>query len=263
MQKDYFGYDKQSESYDAFRPKYPNDLISKLASLALNKKVALDVGTGTGILAYPLSLVFDKIIAIDSSEKQLKIPQEKYSHISKMIFKIGDAHKLIDSLEHNEKVDLITVGQAFHWFDKDLFLSSCKSVLNTDGVVALCGYNMFKIINNSELQEVVDIFYNKVKPYFKCNRTTLELEYQDIDFDGLKQEHFNYEYRKESELESLLNYLDTFSAYRLYKEMFEKENGYIDPLEELKLNIKKIDPNNKISNIEVSTMFFLKALYFK
>jgi ubiquinone/menaquinone biosynthesis C-methylase UbiE len=263
MQKDYFGYEKQSESYDAFRPKYPNDLISKLASLTLNKKVALDVGTGTGILAYPLSSVFDKVVAIDSSEKQLKIPQEKYSHISKLIFKIGDAHKLIDSFDKNEKVDLITVGQAFHWFDKDLFLSSCKSVLNSDGVVALCGYNMFKILNNSELQKVVDIFYDKVKPYFKCNRTTLELEYQDIEFDVFKQEHFNFEHIRKSDLDSLLNYLDTFSAYRVYKETFENENNYIDPLVELKLNINKIDPENKIGSIEVSTMFFLKALYFK
>lgn len=256
--KDFFGYENQSQNYDLFRPQYPQELINSILSQSKNKNLAVDVGTGTGIIAYPLSFQYKKVIGVDISEKQLEIPIQKYKNIENLKFSLCESEKLETILDKNS-VDAIIVAQAYHWFNKREFFESCEKVLNKDGIICLCGYNMF-IVNDNALSSAVSDFYKIVKPYFKCNRETLENEYNDQEFLGYENKHYQFQLNRTVSINDILFYFDTFSAYRLYVEERRniEKNDFIDPLEKFKGIVNSLGYGNKI--IQITTPFFLKVL---
>jgi len=64
--KDYFS--DKSEDYSKFRPQYPAELFSYLASVTPHHQCAWDCATGSGQAALGLTHHFSKIIAIDASQ---------------------------------------------------------------------------------------------------------------------------------------------------------------------------------------------------
>lgn len=46
----------------------------------------------------------------------------------------------LEKAPDNLKFDLITVGQALHWFNVDKFLQNSKEMLTKDGRLAVLGY---------------------------------------------------------------------------------------------------------------------------
>ena len=71
--KDHFS--KQAVDYAKFRPSYPQKLFAYLGSIAPNRQLAWDCGTGSGQAAVALASVFDRVIATDASEKQISNAQ--------------------------------------------------------------------------------------------------------------------------------------------------------------------------------------------
>jgi methylase of polypeptide subunit release factors len=67
--KDHFS--RQASDYAKFRPGYPQELFDYLGSIAPNRQVAWDCGTGSGQAAVGLASVFRCVIATDASEKQI------------------------------------------------------------------------------------------------------------------------------------------------------------------------------------------------
>ena len=68
--KDHFS--SESPNYARFRPRYGRELFAYLASLVSNHRLAWDCATGNGQAAIPLSEFFDRVIATDASEEQIK-----------------------------------------------------------------------------------------------------------------------------------------------------------------------------------------------
>ena len=54
-------------------------------------------------------------------------------------------------------MDLVTVAQALHWFDKDLFYAECQRILRKGGVLAAYGYGVGELSN-----ETANADYKKV-----------------------------------------------------------------------------------------------------
>ena len=71
--KDHFS--KQAADYAKFRPSYPQKLFAYFGSIAPNRQLAWDCGTGSGQAAVALASVFDRVIATDASEKQISNAQ--------------------------------------------------------------------------------------------------------------------------------------------------------------------------------------------
>lgn len=104
-------FDQGAASYAQYRPEYPPELyrtILQHAKLA-SRKTAVDIATGSGQAAKDLAQYFDSVIALDSSEAQLKHAPE----LAKVTFQQGQAE---DTKLDSASVDLLTVAQALHWW---------------------------------------------------------------------------------------------------------------------------------------------------
>jgi SAM-dependent methyltransferase len=119
--------------YAACRPSPPRDFLQYLSRLAPSQTCAWDCGTGNGQVAIPLAEFFSSVVATDQSNEQIgrarKVPNVRYH--------VADAGR---SGIPSGSVDLVTVGQAVHWFPLEGFYLEVSRVLKPGGLVALWCY---------------------------------------------------------------------------------------------------------------------------
>lgn len=132
----YDKFTKKALLYDKYRPKYSEKLIDYLYNNVgfSSESVIADIGAGTGILSEEFLKRGSKVICVEPNNKMLEQARQK-------MFKYRN-FSYINSFAENtmideSTVDAITVGQAFHWFDKKKFLEECKRILIDDGNVVL------------------------------------------------------------------------------------------------------------------------------
>lgn len=134
--KDHFS--NHSGRYAAFRPTYPNELLSFLTENSPDKICAWDCATGNGQVAKFLASEFQSIYASDPSGAQLENAQQADN--------INYQRELAEDCSlPDESVSLITVGQALHWFDHTLFVEQARRVLVEGGVLAIWSYGSARI----------------------------------------------------------------------------------------------------------------------
>ncbi len=123
--KNFFAYQTAAERYAKSRPYFHPLVIGKIKEfLQLQELVAqaLDVGCGTGRSTVALTAIAKQVIGTDVSKEMLaQAPSD--SHIQ-YLEAPAEALPLPDS-----SFDLITVSLAFHWFDRDRFLSEAHRLL--------------------------------------------------------------------------------------------------------------------------------------
>ena len=219
-------FSSHSPDYSRYRPSYPKELFSFLRKLCQNQDRAWDCGTGNGQVAGELSNFFEQVYATDISINQLsQAIQKENIHYFKQ-----PAEKTSFS---DGSFDLITVGQAVHWFDFDKFYTQVKRVLKKDAVIALFGYSLFR--SDPETNEIIQNFYhNIIGPYWSPERRFLEERYQTIPFPFKEIEAPDFEMKQQWSFERLTGYLNTWSAVKSY----EHEKGG-NPVELIKNDLFK------------------------
>ena len=118
----------KADLYEKYRPSYPKELIDWLYDNTRAKTVA-DVAAARGKFTKCLTAKPWKITAVepnDDMRSNLKIEGVKVVN--------GTAENT--GLE-NSSVDLVTVAQAFHWFDEEKFKAECKRILKPGGRTAI------------------------------------------------------------------------------------------------------------------------------
>lgn len=155
-------------AYLAFRPSYPRWVNDKVlvyhfggkpgAPSAGRADLAVDLGCGPGISTLALLPHFDKVIGIDPSSKMVNaavhpdtpnLPaalkpnaqEGAQGRLGKLEYKQGFSEDL--AYLADESVDLITSGQAAHWFDYSRFWPELTRILKPGGSVCLYGYPDF------------------------------------------------------------------------------------------------------------------------
>lgn len=219
-------FSKQSEAYAAFRPHYPDVMISHLMAFVKNRESALDTATGNGQLAQKLSPYFEKVYATDISEKQV----EKAGKADNIIYKVERAEETTFS---DHQFDLVTVAQSIHWFDFDKFYKEIYRILKPDGIFAVLGYGLFSTNPDSD-KILMDYYHNIVGPYWDAERKYVEEMYETIPFpfEELPTEKFanNFEWT----FGQLIGYLETWSATQHYK----NANGS-DPVDQIRNELQQ------------------------
>ncbi len=104
------------EDYARYRPAYPPDLLDLLRRECglTEDSVVADVGSGTGILARLFLENGNRVIAVEPNDEMRRAGESLLSGHGRFESVTGTAEA---TTLPQSSVDLITAGQAFHWFD--------------------------------------------------------------------------------------------------------------------------------------------------
>ena len=218
-------FSQQSKVYAQFRPEYPKELFDFLGSLCKSHHLVWDCATGTGQAARSLSTLFERVIATDLSAEQIS----HASAPSNVNFKVAQAEEVVAA---NSTVDLVTVAQALHWFDLEVFYSNVKKALTPNGIFAAWGYSFFTI--NQEVDEILDPYGREfLRPYWSPKNWLLINGYKEIPFPFEKVETPEFKLTVDWNLSEVQGFLESWSATQKYKEA----HG-VNPIEKIWSSLK-------------------------
>ena len=208
-------------AYAEHRPRYPDGLFAWLASIAPRREVAWDCATGNGQAAVGIAPYFDRVVATDASAAQIAaaLPHERVE------YRVAPAEA---SGLPSATTDLVTVGQALHWFDRPTFFAEARRVLRPNGVVAAWTYGASRF-DDPRLDAAHRAFYvDEVGPYWPAERSFVETGYRDIEFPFEEIDAPSFEMETRWPLSTFIGYVGTWSAVT----RFRSARG-VDPVPEL------------------------------
>ncbi|MBN8577110.1 MAG: class I SAM-dependent methyltransferase [Cytophagales bacterium] len=229
-----------AQEYQQFRPGYPPALYQFIFQHVKNFTCAWDAGTGNGQAAHVLATRFNKVIATDISAAQLQ-----QAHQANNIFYSIGAEEIN---QPDSSIDLITVAQAFHWFEMAKFFNCVTRVAKPDGVLAVWGYGLLRI--NSIIDPYIDTFYqHRIGAYWDAERAWIDDHYRTIPFPFKKIEAPAFALSVNWSLAQLEGYFNTWSAVK----KFITVNAH-NPVDAL---IRQLQPHWQ-TDLEVTFPLFLR-----
>jgi len=189
-------FSSRVENYIKYRPSYPLEIIEFLKGkkVLVEDTVIADIGSGTGILARVFLDKGNQVYGVEPNKDMREAAEKTLQGYTNFTSLEGAAEST--GLEEN-CADLITAGQAFHWFDVEESKREFKRILKPNGNVALIwnnrgkagagfnsSYENFILKYGIDYKEVrknernVDIFFNYQKESF--------YNFQDLDFTSFR-----------------------------------------------------------------------------
>lgn len=213
--KDHFS--TQATDYREFRPSYPPELFTFLASVAPHRNLAWDCGTGNGQAAAGLAAHFARVVATDASAEQVANAQ-RHPRIEYMVA-LAEKAPLADHV-----VDLVIAAQALHWFDHDRFYAEVHRVCRPGAILTATCY--YEPSVGPEVDPILRRWEEFIRPYWTPERAWVDAGYRSIPFPFPEVPAPRFNLATESSLARLMGYLRTWSATR----QFVQKHG-TDPLE--------------------------------
>ena len=194
-------FDDRVANYIAYRPKYPAAVAEFLrAELGLSAaSVVADVGAGTGILSELLLQAGCTVFGVEPNAAMRAAAEEllKAQPNFQSIHGTAEATTLAAA-----SVDLVTAGQAFHWFDTDGARLEFQRILRPPGWVVLV-WNMRRLDATPFLRAYEELLREFGTDYTQVNCEQLPEEkiarffagdyaqrsfdnFQVFDYDGLR-----------------------------------------------------------------------------
>jgi len=124
--------------YEELRPPYPDELFRTMAGrLELSKQDALiDLGTGPGLLALGFAPYVGRITGVDPEPAMLAVARQAAER-SKQDFNLieGKAEALAEDVG---RFDVVTIGRALHWMDRDAMAALLPRLVTPEGAIVVC-----------------------------------------------------------------------------------------------------------------------------
>lgn len=220
-------FSTQARTYAAARPTYPDALFVALARLAPGRALAWDAGAGNGQASVALSRHFARVVATEPSAAQLA-QAEKRANL--------DYHQSAETapMLADGSVDLVTVAQAAHWFDRAKFYAEVKRVLRPGGVLALWAYQLSAVTPDVDAA-VLRFYQGPIDRYWPPQRRDVENGYRDFDFPFAELPFPSAAMELDWTLDQFATYLRSWSAV----ERFKKDRGF-DPVAALVEELKPL-----------------------
>jgi ubiquinone/menaquinone biosynthesis C-methylase UbiE len=206
MAKDLFS--QQAATYAGFRPGYPAALIQHILQHS-GRSSAWDCATGNGQAAILLAPHFEHVYATDISERQISNAVQA----TNIHYRVAAAE---DSGLPDGSIDLVTVAQAYHWFDFDRFEAEAKRVLKPDGRIAVWGYGLFYAKDDSFNQAVDRIYREVLGPYWDAERSWVDKHYSTVPFPFKSLPGFETTMQYTWNRSQLQGFLNSWSAVQHY-----------------------------------------------
>lgn len=203
-------FSDRAKAYALFRPTYPVELYEFILKHTSGRQKAWDVGAGNGQVACRLAANFESVLATDVSQTQLQeasqAPNITYVQASASHCPAAD-----------QTIDLITIGQALHWFPLAEFFDEVERVARPGAVLAAWGYSLCSV--SEEVDRLLKDFYrNTVGPFWDAERKWVDEHYQTMPFPNRWRERpapalsISFQWT----LDQFAGYLSTWSAVRNY-----------------------------------------------
>jgi len=164
-------------NYYTYRPEYPIEIIKILQKeirFSQNFIVA-DIGAGTGKLTKLFIENKNKVYAVEPNEEMLKKANERFKNYLNYSYVNSCAEKTL--LESNS-IDVITIGQALHWFYIPKVKKEFFRILKEPGYIVIVG-NKPSFDNKYLLKEVNELH----KKY--CYKKNNKIDHEKIPYDDL------------------------------------------------------------------------------
>jgi ubiquinone/menaquinone biosynthesis C-methylase UbiE len=232
-------FTSRAEDYAKYRPGYPVAVVEMLANECglRPESIVADVGSGTGKLSEILLANGSVVLGIE--------PNAAMRLVAETIFKDQPRFRSIDASAEattlgDASVDLITAGQAFHWFDPVKTRTEWIRILKPRSWVALVwndrqlettpflsDYEQLLVEFGTDYSEVRhDNGLPRIQQFFAGDKYTLKAfpNTQIFDFDGLRGRVRSSSYTPEPSnprFEPMMRQLET---------VFDKHqrNGYVN-----------------------------------
>ncbi len=144
-----YKFNGMANDYSKYRPNYAKESVNYLidrVQLTKNSNIA-DIGSGTGKFSRLLLDEGFKVFGVEPNDDMRQKAEYELQDRKKFISIAGTSENTTLS---DHSIDLITVAQAFHWFDTEKFLIECNRILKGTGYVAILYNNgdySAKVIN--------------------------------------------------------------------------------------------------------------------
>jgi SAM-dependent methyltransferase len=204
-------FSDRAENYLRYRPHYPKEIIPYLkteAHLSRSDTIA-DIGSGTGFLA-ELFLDNGNLVFGVEPNAEMRAAGDRYLEKAQNFITVKG------SAEHTnlpaECIEVVTVGQAFHWFDVNEFRTECQRILRGKKKIVMLIWNIRDEVSTDFSREYEKLIQNysekyneikdshgeekKVRAFFQHRPVHIQsFAYkQSLDFDALKGRYLSSSY---------------------------------------------------------------------
>ncbi len=179
-----------------------------MAALAPRHTLCWDAGTGNGQAAGGLAEHFAEVVATDASAEQIA-HATPYPGVT---YRVTPAER---SGLDDATVDLVTVGQAVHWFGLKRFYEEVRRVGAEGGAIAVWAYDLFE--PPKEVRAVISRFHARVEAYWPPERGLVARRYADLFFPFEEIPVPPVTMAAAWNLERTLGYLSTWSAAKAFQ----------------------------------------------
>lgn len=223
--RDHFAF--AASSYASYRPRYPASLFTWLASETREHERAWDCGTGSGQAAVGLAAHYGTVVATDPSLAQLSSAERARG--VEYVAMSAEASAL-----QAERVDVVTVAQALHWFDRARFFAEVDRVLRPGGLLAVWSYGLLTIEPTIDAR-LRHFYSDTLGAYWPSERALVDSGYAGIALPYPELPTPRVAMEASWTLAEVLGFLSTWSAVGRYRTAVGA-----DPLRELSTDLASV-----------------------
>jgi ubiquinone/menaquinone biosynthesis C-methylase UbiE len=194
-------FSKRADYYAKFRPRYPRGVIKILEKeMGFDKSdVVADIASGTGLLTRLFLENGNRVFAVEPNVKMRKHAEKDLSRYENFVSIKGTAeHTTLPA----KSLDLVTVGQALHWFNPATTIREFNRILKRGG-------NLM-VIYNDRKQDAFGRAYGRVVKRNEKDRSDVpnpDDRYVRRFFKGGKYSKFKVQNEQVLDFEGLLGRL--------------------------------------------------------
>jgi SAM-dependent methyltransferase len=151
------------DNYVLYRPHYPKEIIAFLSKqIGLNPHWTIaDIGSGTGISSEWFLQNGNRVYAVEPNDEMRKAAEAAFRNARNFVSVNGTAEA---TTLHDKSIDLVMAGQAFHWFERNLFRKESQRIATPDAQLLLM-WNERNL--DSELQVAYEKMLLELTPGYK------------------------------------------------------------------------------------------------
>ena len=235
--------------YSTSRPSYPSRILDILrAEIGFDQThVVADIGSGTGLLSELFLTNGNRVMGVEPNDDMRRFAEKSLGKFSKFLSVRGTAERT--SLEA-AIIDLVTVGQALHWFDCEAASREFTRILKPNGHVCV-------VYNDRNNQDSFMKEYDQIVSRYardRANVPTIDQAYLSRFFRNHEYSQFSLSNEQLLDLEGLLGRMTSAS----YMPSPSDKEQFASMKEVIARLFRKYESMGKVRMLYATTVFLGK-----